>query len=93
MRLQRQLAAYKLLIIDVLGYEPLSPTGVELLFEVFSQRYERGSMFFMVRKLLRWHNAFAFSWPGRIERRFAVGCNFAFIGCRFSGIRQVARTG
>jgi DNA replication protein DnaC len=41
--LQRQLAAYKLLIIDELGYVPLSTTGAELLFEVFSQRYERGS--------------------------------------------------
>ncbi len=45
LRLQRQLAAYKLLIIDELGYVPLSPTGAELLFEVFSQRYERGSTF------------------------------------------------
>jgi DNA replication protein DnaC len=44
LRLQRQLAAYKLLIIDELGYVPLSPTGAELLFEVFSQRYERGSV-------------------------------------------------
>ena len=35
---------YKLLIIDELGYVPLSPTGAELLFEVFSQRYERGSI-------------------------------------------------
>jgi len=43
LRLQRQFAAYKLLIIDELGYVPLSPTGAELLFEVFSQRYERGS--------------------------------------------------
>ena len=42
-RLQAQLAAVKLLIIDELGYVPLSPTGAELLFEVFSQRYERGS--------------------------------------------------
>jgi len=42
-RLQRQLAGYKLLIIDELGYVPLSQTGAELLFEVFSQRYERGS--------------------------------------------------
>ena len=33
----------KLLIIDELGYVPLSTTGAELLFEVFSQRYERGS--------------------------------------------------
>ena len=43
LRLQRQLAGYKLLIIDELGYVPLSQTGAELLFEVFSQRYERAS--------------------------------------------------
>jgi DNA replication protein DnaC len=43
LRLQRQLATYKLLLIDELGYVPLSTTGAELLFEVFSQRYERGS--------------------------------------------------
>jgi len=43
LRLQRELQAAKLLIIDELGYVPLSPTGAELLFEVFSQRYERGS--------------------------------------------------
>ncbi len=42
-RLQAQLAGVKLLIIDELGYVPLSPTGAELLFEVFSQRYERAS--------------------------------------------------
>lgn len=43
LRLQRQLAKTKLLIIDELGYVPLSPTGAELLFEVFLQRYERAS--------------------------------------------------
>lgn len=43
LRLQRQLAGYKLLIVDELGFVPLSKTGAELLFEVFSQRYERGS--------------------------------------------------
>ena len=43
LKLQRDLAAVKLLIIDELGYVPLSSTGAELLFEVFSQRYERGS--------------------------------------------------
>ena len=43
LRLQKQLTKYRLLIIDELGYVPLSPTGAELLFEVFSQRYERGS--------------------------------------------------
>ena len=31
------------MIIDELGFVPLSKTGAELLFEVFSQRYERGA--------------------------------------------------
>ena len=43
LRLQKQLAGYKLLIIDELVFVPLSKSGAELLFEVFSQRYERGS--------------------------------------------------
>jgi DNA replication protein DnaC len=43
LKLQRDLASVKLLIIDELGYVPLSSTGAELLFETFSQRYERGS--------------------------------------------------
>ena len=43
LRFQKQLAKYKLLIIDELGFVPLSKTGAELLFEVFSQRYEQGS--------------------------------------------------
>jgi len=43
LRFQRKLAKYKLLIIDELGFVPLSKTGAELLFEVFSQRYECGS--------------------------------------------------
>ncbi|MEE1562433.1 MAG: IS21-like element helper ATPase IstB, partial [Alphaproteobacteria bacterium] len=42
--LQRRLARLKLLIVDELGFVPLSKTGAELLFEVFSQRYERGSL-------------------------------------------------
>ncbi len=44
LNLQRQLSRLSLLIIDELGFVPLSPTGAELLFEVFSQRYERGSI-------------------------------------------------
>jgi DNA replication protein DnaC len=44
LRLQQQLAGHKLLIVDELGYVPLSSTGAELLFEVLSQRYERGSV-------------------------------------------------
>lgn len=43
-RFQKQLARQKLLIIDELGFVPLSKTGAELLFEVFSQRYEQGSV-------------------------------------------------
>ena len=42
-RFQKQLAAHELLIIDELGYVPLSKTGAELLFETISQRYERAS--------------------------------------------------
>ncbi|SFD32388.1 DNA replication protein DnaC [Devosia psychrophila] len=43
LKTQRELQAVKLLIVDELGYVPLSPTGAELLFEVLSQRYEHGS--------------------------------------------------
>ena len=43
LNLQRQLSRLNLLIIDELGFVPLSRTGAELLFEVFSQRCERGS--------------------------------------------------
>lgn len=39
LRFQKQLAAYELLIVDELGYVPLSKTGAEF----FSQRYERAS--------------------------------------------------
>ena len=44
LRFQKQMAAYKLLIIDELGFVPLSKTGAELLFELISQRYERGAV-------------------------------------------------
>jgi DNA replication protein DnaC len=43
LKLQRDLQTVKLLIVDELGYVPLSPTGAELLFEILSQRYERSS--------------------------------------------------
>jgi DNA replication protein DnaC len=43
LRFQKQLASYELLIVDELGYVPLSKTGAELLFETFRQRYERSS--------------------------------------------------
>ena len=43
-RLQKQFANHKLLIIDELGFVPLSKTGAELLFELVSQRYERAAV-------------------------------------------------
>jgi DNA replication protein DnaC len=43
MRFQKMLAAFELLIVDELGFVPLSKSGAELLFEVFSRRYERAS--------------------------------------------------
>jgi|TARA_Y100000310_G_scaffold175420_1_gene175470 DNA replication protein DnaC len=44
LRFQKYLSRHKLLIIDELGFVPLSKTGAEMLFEVFSQRYEQGSV-------------------------------------------------
>jgi DNA replication protein DnaC len=43
LRYQKQMAGYQLLIVDELGFVPLSKSGAELLFEIFSQRYERSS--------------------------------------------------
>jgi DNA replication protein DnaC len=43
LRFQKQIAADELLIVDELGFAPLSKSGAEPLFEVFSQRYERSS--------------------------------------------------
>ena len=43
LRVQKQLVKQDLLIVDELGYVPLSKTGAELLFEIFSQRYEQAS--------------------------------------------------
>ncbi len=44
MPLQKQMTGYRLLIIDELGFVPLSMTGAKLLFELISQRYDRGSI-------------------------------------------------
>ena len=44
LNMQKKLSRLKLLMIDELGFVPLSKSGAELLFEVFSQRYERGSV-------------------------------------------------
>jgi DNA replication protein DnaC len=39
-----RLKKYTLLIVDELGYIPFSPEGAQLLFQVFADRYERGSV-------------------------------------------------
>ena len=45
LNMQKKLSRLKLLMINELGLRaPLSKSGAELLFEVFSQRYERGSV-------------------------------------------------
>ena len=44
LNLQRQLSLLNLLIINELGFVPLSRTGAGQLLEVLSQRYERGSI-------------------------------------------------
>jgi DNA replication protein DnaC len=43
LRYQKALTKVQLLIVDELGFVPLSKTGSELLFDVFSQRHERGA--------------------------------------------------
>ena len=43
-KMMSKLRKYKLLIIDELGYIPFSKKGAELLFQVFSDRYEAGSI-------------------------------------------------
>ena len=43
LRFQKNLIRQELLIVDELGFVPLSKTGAEMLFEIFSQRYERAA--------------------------------------------------
>ena len=43
LRYQKNLSRQELLIVDELGFVPLSKAGAEMLFEVLSQRYERSS--------------------------------------------------
>ncbi len=39
-----KLARFELLIVDEVGYIPFSAEGAQLLFQVFSDRYEKGSL-------------------------------------------------
>lgn len=44
LRMKKKLQTYDLLIVDELGFVPFSKSGAELLFDIFSSRYERGSV-------------------------------------------------
>lgn len=44
LKLEKKLKTVDLLIIDELGYIPLSQSGAQLLFGVFAERYEQGSI-------------------------------------------------
>jgi DNA replication protein DnaC len=61
-RLTKALKEYtrpKLLIIDELGYLPIDPRGADLLFQIISQRYERGSIVLTTNKVYKhWPSIF-----------------------------------
>ena len=44
LKLKKKLLNYDLLIIDEMGFVPFSKSGAELLFDIFSGRYELGSV-------------------------------------------------
>jgi DNA replication protein DnaC len=61
-RLAKELKAYtrpELLIIDELGYLPIDKRGADLLFQIISQRYERGSIVLTTNKAYKhWPSMF-----------------------------------
>jgi len=61
-RLVKELKAYtrpELLIIDELGYLPIDKHGADLLFQIISQRYERGSIVLTTNKAYKhWPSMF-----------------------------------
>jgi DNA replication protein DnaC len=58
--MHRAVNAYKLLIVDEIGYLPLSREQTNLFFQVVAQRYERGSMILSSNLTFgSWDSAFA----------------------------------
>lgn len=85
-RFARQLQAFlrpALLLVDEVGYLPLDRTEANMLFQLVSRRYERGSMIITSNK--------SFTNPHRFARRCAWCC-LAFTGSR-GGPRRRARVG
>lgn len=59
-RLKEALRKYtlpQLLVLDEIGYLPIDKTGADLLFQIISVRYERGSMLLTTNKAFK-------EWPG-----------------------------
>ena len=70
LRLQDQLARVSLLIVDELGYVPLSQSGSELLFDIFSRRYENGATIVTSNlPFQEWTSVFASERPHRRAAR------------------------
>jgi DNA replication protein DnaC len=104
-RFLAQLDRGHLLIRDELGYVTMSRGGLELLFRVFRDRYERGSI--LVASNLpfnEWGQIFQGEWalghssqaprfsaPGTILARFGIDC--AFRRRRGSSVRRCGRMG
>ena len=60
-RLKAELKRYlapTVLVLDELGYLPLDKTGADLLFQVISQRYERGSLILTNKAYKNWPEIF-----------------------------------
>jgi DNA replication protein DnaC len=59
--MHRAVNAYKLLILDEIGYLPMSRDQANLFFQVVARRYERGSMILTSTNLTfgSWDSAFA----------------------------------
>jgi DNA replication protein DnaC len=58
--MHRAVNAYKLLIIDEIGYLPMSREQANLFFQVVARRYERGSMILTSNLTFSsWNSAFA----------------------------------
>jgi DNA replication protein DnaC len=58
--MHRAVNAYKLLIIDEIGYLPMSREQANLFFQVVAQRYERGAMILTSNLTFgSWDTAFA----------------------------------
>ena len=72
LRLQAQFARVTLLIIDELGYVPLSQTGSELLFDVFSQRYENVVLIVVAKLLAPYRRSAQAGPPGDFEHRHSL---------------------